>query len=1081
MADRNVCANEYACSDFNVIKSVKEILPYPTSQCDEDFKMINAFNKDHTPPSLNVSVTALQNDDFIEIVDDHGIAQFPANSHFSAAYQNEEIIQAVATDTISVTDISSPFEQLSDFRKRNSQKLMFSHLNVNSVSAKFIDLFQILSEGLTDILFLSETKLDNSFPNAQFAVDGFTCHRQDRNANGGGLMVYVKEALPHKIRNNIAVNSEGIECIVLQVKNNFSNVFIICVYKPPNVAISILNEALECMLNKCYLESSMVFVIGDLNVNFLCMPNGLSDLLDAFNLKQVIKQPTCFKSIENPTLLDVILTDKPRSLNGSINVSLGISDFHNYIGAATKLSRPSTKPKIIQYRSLKKFDEKLYLTDLESGPFHVSQIFDDVDDQLWFHNKLLTDIIDKNAPLKVKEISRCQLPYMNDKLRKAINVKAMLWRKYQKRKSQETWSNFKKQRNFVNKLKRTSMKLYFDEKCNSDVNKNRHFWKVIKPFITNNVKSGNDCITLCNDNSLISNPTDVSNVFNEFFTNISQDLCEPASVVTMSVNQVIDHYNDHPSISMIQDHVHVAERFDFTAVSPTSVFNKLKELQSNKACGYDNIPAQFLKLGAKALSLSLTPIINNSLISDKFPDCAKRAQVSPLFKKHDQLSKSNYRPVSVLTATSKVLESIMCEQLSDFIYQSLSPDLAAYRKKYSCNNVLAKCVEDWRCSIDNRKHVGCVLIDLSKAFDSLPHGLLVAKLHAYGLSLNSCAYIYNYLRERKQLVKLGNVRSDWLSLKTGVPQGSLTGPLLFNIFMNDFILNLRNVCDVYNYADDNTLSFSHHDTMVIKSTLESASSIALKWFKENYMKANASKFQAICFSKHDIKLDINIDGNAVKTEDTVKLLGVQLDSKLKFNEHVQSVCKKAAKQINALQRLSKFLDYSCKLKIYESFVVSNFIYCSVVYNTFNITQDKKIEKLNKRALQLVCNDYTSPYGKILKETGKDMLFLMRRVAIAEFVFKILHNMSPPLDSSFLERKYYNYEMRDCLKLTKFKFNTMRYGFRSLKYQGSSLWNSLPVYVKQCQTIQDFKHNLVVSRFLEQCECGSCIMCKKDLI
>ena len=141
----------------------------------------------------------------------------------------------------------------------------------------------------------------------------------------------------------------------------------------------------------------------------------------------------------------------------------------------------------------------------------------------------------------------------------------------------------------------------------------------------------------------------------------------------------------------------------------------------------------------------------------------------------------------------------------------------------------------------------CILIDLSKAFDSLPHGLLIAKLHAYGFTMQSCDYLRSYLTNRNQLVKIGKIKSDWLTLKTGVPQGSVTGPLLFNIFINDFIFLLQNECDVFNYADDNTLSFSHHNPSQIKLTLENASRTALCWFKNNYMKANTSKFQAICF------------------------------------------------------------------------------------------------------------------------------------------------------------------------------------------------------------------------------------------
>ena len=150
-----------------------------------------------------------------------------------------------------------------------------------------------------------------------------------------------------------------------------------------------------------------------------------------------------------------------------------------------------------------------------------------------------------------------------------------------------------------------------------------------------------------------------------------------------------------------------------------------------------------------------------------------------------------------------------------------------------------------------------------------------------------------------------------------------------------------------------------------------------------------------------IRDSFQIDNNIISTMDSVKLLGVTIDKRLDFNEHVATLCKKAARQINALQRISKFIDYEGRLRIYESFITSNFEYCSTVYNNFVISQDRKMEKLNKRALKLVSNDYTKSYSQLLEDTGKEMLHVSRKVCLSELVYKIIHDMSPPIHLSLI--------------------------------------------------------------------------------
>ena len=201
----------------------------------------------------------------------------------------------------------------------------------------------MLTEGHVDVLCISETKLDSSFPDAQFAVEHFSLYRSDRNAHGGGILCYIKSNIPHRIRNDCALNANGVENITLQLKLTSENMFISCMYRPPKVHVSHLITSLEHVCEKCICDGSSLYIIGDLNVDMMTKSNALADTLDVFNLRNVVRKPTCFKNVLNPSLLDVILTNTPRRLTSVLNVSLGISDFHNFICVQQKCANLKNK------------------------------------------------------------------------------------------------------------------------------------------------------------------------------------------------------------------------------------------------------------------------------------------------------------------------------------------------------------------------------------------------------------------------------------------------------------------------------------------------------------------------------------------------------------------------------------------------------------------------------------------------------------------------------------------------------------------------------------------------------------------
>ena len=286
-----------------------------------------------------------------------------------------------------------------------------------------------------------------------------------------------------------------------------------------------------------------------------------------------------------------------------------------------------------------------------------------------------------------------------------------------------------------------------------------------------------------------------------------------------------------------------------------------------------------------------------------FPSEMKLAEISPIFKRNDNLCKENYRSINLLT--SKLFENIMSDQLTKYFGDLLCSTLSAYRKGYSCQHVILRLTEYWRRALYNGNAVGIVAMDLSRAFDKMPHALLIAKLNAYGLSEHACNLIISYLRNRKH--RMGK-HSDWVTTNRGVPQGSVLGPLLFNMFINDlFYMNMT--CEIANYADDYHLYYENKCHDVLKIVLGKDVNTATVWFDNNYMCANPDKFQSIILDRDGKQsLSISVQDDTIFSDPSIKVLGIVLDNKLKFDEHVSQMCPKASRQINALKRISKYLD-----------------------------------------------------------------------------------------------------------------------------------------------------------------------------
>ena len=552
------------------------------------------------------------------------------------------------------------FPAVSAYRIKYKQNFIFLHVNINSFRHKFAPMQTILNDRKVDLLVVSESKLDSTFPDAQFNVAGFCIYRQDYTASSGGLLVYMRSDIAHPHLVQLEINMGGFESMCIEVNNNKSRRVYVCIYKHPSVSDSIFLKYLSQMADKRLTMCPDIVFIGDMN----CCPkksDTIEEFCEIYNLKNLITSPTCHKG-RSPTILDIILVSQPKRFSESLNCECPLSDVHNIVGGATKQYAPFQKPRKIYYRSYKNFDDNKFIRDISNVPLHVGEIFDDIDDLSWFTSSLIIDVINEHAPVTSKILKRASVPYMNSKLRKAIYRRNMAQNKFRKYGS-TYWEDNRIQRNKVAAIRKASIAKYFSQKCSWH---DKSFWSTVSPFMTDKRHRNGNTFMLQENGKIVTDDKLVANIFNDYFCSIASQIGFDDPITT--THDIISKHKDHPSVSKIRGTYSIeANSFDFSYVNEDVVTSKLRSIKINKGPGYDCIPGKLIRLANKVLSPHFTYMLNQCIRLSIFPSNMKNAELSPLYKKEDQLNKVNYRPVSLLTVISKRYESVMFDRVTTLI------------------------------------------------------------------------------------------------------------------------------------------------------------------------------------------------------------------------------------------------------------------------------------------------------------------------------------------------------------------------------------------------------------------------------
>ena len=927
--------------------------------------------------------------------------------------------------------------------------------NLRSLSDKFENFLSTVENTSHKIYCLTETWLKPNISDSFLYKKDFNAFRLDRkvlNQNGfikrgGGILIYTKSMLTvSPMQNNVCiVSNANAEFYTICIKLPHTRpIYIVTLYRPPDGDVSKCIEHLQTLCDSLPNRHLCDIIIGgDFNIDFGKSANDKTKLLKNFmkinTLVQIIETPT--RPLYNDAIIDLILTNTNKAQNSGV-LDWNLSD-HSPTFINIKKEKSLFQKTSFRGRSYKNFNEEEFVRLLAESHIDYTCQKTDVKSAWETIKNSIEKILDTLAPVRDFRFGCTKPGWLSNDLMELMKDRNRALKKAAKTKSEIDKKNARSIRNLTNQYIKTARSDYIQEQLIELKDKPKKFWNILNDIVDPGRNSKTFKLLDENGEELTDNAA--ANTINNFFANIGKSLSN-------QINKF--QTNNNSTLQVLRPPV-----FELPPINIDMVSKLTKNIKVYKSSGMDTISSKIWKVFYERFDYIIVHLYNLILTTSVYPQDWKIATVVPIPKVANATKPGELRPISLLPLPGKVLEHHIHDNIQDYLDREhlLTKFQNGFRKQHSTQQTIFRYTTDLLQYNNSNLTSIATYIDFKKAFDTVNHKLLLSKLEKYGLGPKTHKLLTNYLSNRKQSTVINGIKSSIESVSFGVPQGSVVGPQLFSIFINDVVDHVKN-SKIQMYADDiflyNTIDNNYGDFLLDLQNVAN-------WCQGNELTMNIDKTKYQIFPKNRHtnvetiadNYQVHISTESLKHVKLYKYLGVEIDNQLSMKQHAKNILKTGSHKLYMLRHIRKVLTLHAAVLVFKSVFLGVLDYGSIFVSSIPEDMKGNIQTLQNNALRCCLN--------IMDPRDANVIAIHRLVNVLLFKERLILNLLLCIRNAVIE---------STLKTIRGNINTRQNDGLTIQlpiprtkimrkmpfYWGSQIWNTLPLNIRQLNEKCAFK-------------------------